>query len=88
VILLVEDDDLVRASSVGMLRDLGYTCVHASDGTAALERLRDGVKVDLLFTDVVMPGPCAAAIWRARPSACGRTADPVHVRLHRGRHRP
>jgi signal transduction histidine kinase/CheY-like chemotaxis protein len=60
VILVVEDDDLVRASSVGMLRDLGYTCLHASDGAAALEILRGGTKVDLLFTDVVMPGPVRA----------------------------
>jgi PAS domain S-box-containing protein len=60
VILVVEDDDLVRASSVGMLRDLGYTCLHASDGAAALEILRAGTKVDLLFTDVVMPGPVRA----------------------------
>jgi PAS domain S-box-containing protein len=56
VILVVEDDDMVRASSVGMLRDLGYICLHAPDGAAALELLRAGVKVDLLFTDVVMPG--------------------------------
>ncbi len=56
-VLVVEDNDMVRASSVGMLRDLGYTCVHASDGTEALAMLRDGVKVDLIFTDVVMPGP-------------------------------
>jgi PAS domain S-box-containing protein len=59
-ILVVEDDDLVRASSVGMLRDLGYTCLHAADGAAALEILRAGAKVDLLFTDVVMPGPVRA----------------------------
>ena len=57
VILVVEDDDLVRASAVGMLRDLGYACLHASDGAAALEVLRSGAKVDLLFTDVIMPGP-------------------------------
>ncbi|HZC17402.1 MAG TPA: response regulator [Caulobacteraceae bacterium] len=57
VILVVEDDDLVRASAVGLLRDLGYTCVHACDGAAALEVLKSGGKVDLLFTDVVMPGP-------------------------------
>jgi CheY-like chemotaxis protein len=60
VILVVEDDELVRASSVGLLRDLGYTCMHASDGAAALEILRTGAKVDLLFTDVVMPGPVRA----------------------------
>jgi PAS domain S-box-containing protein len=57
VILVVEDDDMVRASAVGMLRDLGYTCLHASDGAAALEVLKSGAKIDLLFTDVVMPGP-------------------------------
>jgi len=92
VILLVEDDDLVRASSVGMLRDLGYTCVHASDGTAALERLRDGVKVDLLFTDVVMPGPVrgrdlAREAQRLRPGlpilfTSGYTEDAI---VHDGR---
>jgi len=57
VILVVEDDDLVRASAVGILRDLGYTCIHASDGASALNILEQGVKIDLLFTDVVMPGP-------------------------------
>ncbi len=57
VILVVEDDDLVRASAVGALRDLGYTCLHASGGAAALEVLKSGAKVDLLFTDVIMPGP-------------------------------
>ena len=57
VILVVEDDDLVRASAVGMLRDLGYVCLHASDGAAALQVLQSGAKIDLLFTDVIMPGP-------------------------------
>ena len=57
VILVVEDDDLVRASTVGMLRDLGYTCVHAHDGAAALAVIQSGVNFDLLFTDVIMPGP-------------------------------
>jgi PAS domain S-box-containing protein len=57
VVLVVEDDDLVRASAVGMLRDLGYTCIHASDGAAGLAVLQSDTKVDLLFTDVIMPGP-------------------------------
>ncbi|MDR3513478.1 MAG: CHASE3 domain-containing protein [Caulobacteraceae bacterium] len=72
VILVVEDDDLVRAAVVGMLRDLGYSCLHVADGAAALEILRQGVKVDLLFTDVMMPGPVksrelAAEAQRLRP---------------------
>jgi len=57
VILVVEDDDMVRASAVSMLRDLGYACIHASDATSALAILKQGTRVDLLFTDVVMPGP-------------------------------
>jgi len=56
VILVVEDDDMVRASAVGMLRDLGYTCIHAPDGDAALAIIKEGTKLDLLFTDVIMPG--------------------------------
>jgi PAS domain S-box-containing protein len=56
VILVVEDDDMVRASAVSMLRDLGYACIHASDGDEALELIKSGVKFDLLFTDVIMPG--------------------------------
>jgi PAS domain S-box-containing protein len=72
VILVVEDDDLVRTSAVGMLRDLGYTCLHARDASQALEMLEQGAKIDLLFTDVVMPGPVksrdlAAAAERLRP---------------------
>jgi PAS domain S-box-containing protein len=56
VILVVEDDDMVRASAVGMLRDLGYTCIHASDGDSALAIIKQDAKIDLLFTDVIMPG--------------------------------
>jgi PAS domain S-box-containing protein len=56
-ILVVEDDDDVRSYSVECLRDLGYRVIEAHDGPAALRLLeRQGASVDLLFTDVVMPG--------------------------------
>jgi PAS domain S-box-containing protein len=56
-ILVVEDDDDVRSYSVDCLRDLGYRVIEAHDGPAALRLLeRQGASVDLLFTDVVMPG--------------------------------
>ncbi len=55
-ILLVEDEDGVRNLGVEALRDLGYTVIHAASGLAALARLDDGLKVDLLFSDIVMPG--------------------------------
>ena len=56
VILVVEDDDDVRAYSVEVLRELGYDVIEARDGPSAL-RIMEGLKrLDLLFTDVVLPG--------------------------------
>ena len=56
-ILVVEDDDDVRAYTVECLRELGYRVIEAHDGTAALRLLeRQEKPIDLLFTDVVMPG--------------------------------
>jgi PAS domain S-box-containing protein len=55
-ILLVEDDDLVRAHAMHLLANLGYGVVAATNGPEALELLREGVACDLLFTDVIMPG--------------------------------
>lgn len=56
-ILAVEDDDDVRAYTVECLRELGYRVLEAHDGPSALALMeRQGTSVDLLFTDVVMPG--------------------------------
>jgi CheY-like chemotaxis protein len=55
VVLVVEDEDRVRQMSVQLLRDLGYTVIHASDAKHALAMLETNVQFDLLFTDVVMP---------------------------------
>ena len=55
-VLLVEDDELVRSAAVGHLARLGYDVIAASNGAQALEVLRTTRSVDLLFTDVVMPG--------------------------------
>ena len=56
-VLVVEDDDAVRAIVVDMLTGLGYRVLKAPDAGAALTVIDSGVPVDLLFTDVVMPGP-------------------------------
>lgn len=56
-ILVVEDDLAVQAVVVATLQSLGYRVLRASDAQAALSILQSGVHVDLLFTDVVMPGP-------------------------------
>jgi CheY-like chemotaxis protein len=55
-ILVVEDDDDVRASSIAMLHKLGYAVLDASDGAAALHVLADRPDIALLFTDVGLPG--------------------------------
>jgi CheY-like chemotaxis protein len=55
-ILVVEDDDELRAYTVETLNELGYRVLQAANATEALEILDRGDDVDLLFTDVVMPG--------------------------------
>lgn len=55
-VLVAEDDDDVRATVVALLGDLGYRVLTARDAAAALEVIDSGVPIDLLFTDVVMPG--------------------------------
>jgi PAS domain S-box-containing protein len=55
-ILVVEDDAEVRATVVETLRDLGYPVLTAHDASSALTVIESGVAIDLLFTDVVMPG--------------------------------
>jgi PAS domain S-box-containing protein len=55
-VLVVEDDADVRNVAVSQLTALGYRVVEAADGKAALKLLGEGRSVDLLFTDVMMPG--------------------------------
>jgi signal transduction histidine kinase/ActR/RegA family two-component response regulator len=56
VILLVEDDDLVRTASLRALRKRGHYVIEAVDGEAALSALaREKGAVDLVITDLVMP---------------------------------
>jgi PAS domain S-box-containing protein len=55
-VLLVEDDELVRIFALNQLRVLGYKVLETSNGPAALELLREHDEIDLLFTDIVMPG--------------------------------
>jgi len=60
-ILVAEDDEGVRATVVEMLQELGYRVLKAPDASAALTILESGMPVDMLFTDVVMPGPLKSA---------------------------
>ncbi|GGE17282.1 two-component system sensor histidine kinase/response regulator [Aureimonas endophytica] len=55
-ILVVEDDAEVRDTVVEMLTDLGYRVLKAVDAQSGLNVVESGIPIDLLFTDVVMPG--------------------------------
>jgi PAS domain S-box-containing protein len=55
-ILVVEDDDLLRGNVERHLTDLGYRVITSANGVEALTVLRTGLPIDLLFTDVIMPG--------------------------------
>ncbi len=91
-ILVVEDDALVRNFVTAQLIGLGYHAVAAADGPAALDKLKNGERFDLLFTDVVMPGgmsgrQLADAAEKIRPGmkvlyTSGYTDDTI---MHHGR---
>ena len=55
-ILVVEDDDDVRAHTTTILRELGYTVVEASIASSALHLLESRSDIKLLFTDIGLPG--------------------------------
>ncbi|MBC7501449.1 MAG: CHASE domain-containing protein [Herminiimonas sp.] len=59
-ILVAEDDKEVQATVVAVLEELGYTVLKADDGESALHIVSSGLPIDLLFTDVVMPGPVSS----------------------------
>jgi len=50
------ETERILALGIEMLNELGYRVMTASDGPSALEILKRGNQVDLIFTDVVMPG--------------------------------
>jgi len=72
LILVVEDNKGLRDLALKHLQSLGYRTLPAADGASALEIIRGGASIDLLFTDMVMPGgldgqALAEAAHRLRP---------------------
>ena len=55
-ILVVEDEEAVRSSTCAILAALGYTVLEAADAAAAVAIVESGQHIDLVFSDVVMPG--------------------------------
>ena len=70
-VLIVEDVELVREATVGSVMDLGHHVLEVADADAALQVLDGDTVVDVLFTDVRLPGKngeeLAREAWRRRP---------------------
>lgn len=64
-VLLVDDEDLVRASTADMLTDLGYRVVEAQTAEDAVRKLDEEIQVDILISDHLMPGMTGADLARA-----------------------
>jgi CheY-like chemotaxis protein len=88
-ILVVEDETDVRTTTVDLLLALGYRVLQAEDARGAIEIVQSGAAIDLVFTDVIMPGQVTSCDLsetvretlparrccspRAMPKACWRT---------------
>lgn len=55
-VLVVEDETLVRMDVSDQLRDLGFTVLEAEDANAAIDLLASNADIQVMFTDVDMPG--------------------------------
>jgi signal transduction histidine kinase len=63
-VLLVDDEDIVRVATAEMIRDLGHDVEEAGSGAEALASLENGLSVDVLVTDYMMPGMDGAMLAR------------------------
>ena len=84
-ILLVEDEPFVRDYAERLLGSLGYHVLAAANGTDAMEILHRNSDIDLLFTDMVMPGGMNGGELAQAARQCDPSQGPVHFRLHRCR---
>jgi CheY-like chemotaxis protein len=90
-VLVVEDNVEVDTFSTRLLQDLGYDPTWVANGAEALARLAAGLCVDVVFSDVVMPGmsglELGQEIWRHHPGLpVVLTSGYSHVLAEKGRH--
>lgn len=95
VVLVVEDNQDVRNYSLSILSELGYGVIEAADAESAIRLLKGPVRIDILFTDIVLPGSNGRALadeaLRIRPglrilftTGYSRNAIVHHGRLDAG----
>lgn len=93
-VLVVEDEPAVRLLVIDLLQDLGYRTLEAADGAAGLKILQSGIGIDLLISDVGLPGgmngmQLANAARVSRPALrvlfiTGYAADALPISLEPG----
>ncbi|WP_040408373.1 response regulator [Aureimonas ureilytica] len=90
VALVAEDEPLLRMEAVDLLEDAGFTVLEAANTTQALRHLADTDTIELLYTDIEMPGPIdgidlaneVAARWpQVRIVVCSGRVQPDEGRL-------
>jgi CheY-like chemotaxis protein len=84
-VLVVEDEGLVRLDAAETLRDAGFTVVEAANAEQALAVVAGGESVDLLFTDINMPGSIDGLELAKRVS---RLKPRIHLLLTSGKVSP
>jgi len=85
VVLVVEDDPLLRMMAVDLVEDAGFDAIEASGADEAMEIMESRSDIDVLFTDVDMPGSMngvGLANWARRSNT------PLGIMLTSGHHNP
>jgi two-component system, response regulator PdtaR len=77
VILIVEDEMIVRMSTTDILQDAGYLVLEARDGVEAIAMLELRDDVAALFTDVTMPNMCSSWNLIGQLASGGWSVSPV-----------
>lgn len=74
--LVVDDEPTVRMLVTEVLRELGYTAIEAADGAAGLKVMQSDARIDLLVSDVGMPGGMPGGMNGRQMADAGRTIRP------------
>ena len=71
VVLVVEDENLIRLSALDMVEEAGFEAIAASDADEAIRILESRNDIRAVFTDVQCPAPWTASGWRALLGSAG-----------------
>ena len=81
MVLVAEDEPTILALTTRMLAAQGYTVLAAASGAEALKLARKTERIDVLLTDVIMPGMTGSELAATLDTRAAGPADRLHVRL-------